>query len=605
MDAVSAAACAGSASGAVRRLALLSCLGAGLLSIAVATASPSPASADSSKEQSLLKLQQGRTALLRGQHRTAVALLTDAIFSGLLSADTRAFALGHRGLARSYLGELRPALHDFNAAIDLSPEDPTLYNNRGNLLLHIGLFTEAAKDFDQAISLAPDYGAALNNRGNTLILQGDYVDAIADFGKAIDLMPLNAAPFNGRGKAQLALGRPAGAMRDFSRAIGLSNRYARAYVNRAEALIAIHRYQEAIGDYGAAIGLGAGTAQLYRARAALYAALEMQGPALADLAAARKLDPASVIEAETSPLSKEAALAALAVPAASPALPDPGCTEPTASIDRPGLAKVADAIGDARPVQLLYQSASTQLDGHPDPAAIAYRTALNCAARSEADREPLAQLASAVEDDTHALAALAWRLERRRDGAYVASHPEHPELSLRLEMYGLGEPELLHWQELGDPLDGIGLLHYRAGVSSEGDGLEYVAVIDMDGARLLAIEPASWGKKRATWSWSETELIVVDPQGVPSRVLLDGQMSNKLEIDDRDHTVRWIKRPSGTYGQVAKGPRPRALASSRAKKSRRASQGDYDHFNYRRRVPQRFNAYNLRYPGAYASRRYR
>jgi tetratricopeptide (TPR) repeat protein len=569
----------------------------GLLLIAVGTVDPSPAFAGSDSRYAFLKLQQGRIALLRGQHRTAVQFLTEAIFSTDIPEDARAFALGHRGLARTYLGELRTAIHDFNTAIELAPEDPTFYNNRGNALLDIGLYSEAAKDFDQAITLSPSYGVAYNNRGNALILLLDHTEALADFSTAIDLMPLNAVPFNGRGKAALALGRPAGAIRDLSRAIELNSHYGQAFINRAEALIAIGRYQDAIGDYSAAISLGAGSAKIYRGRASLYAALKMQRSALADLTEARKLDPATAADAEAATLADEAIIAAIAVPTVSRPASDPACAEkPTVLLDSPDLQTVANAAPNAVDSTPLYRSASAQSVDRDDAAALAYRTALNCASQSEGDPEPLAQLASAEQHDAHALAAQVWRLERSEKDAFFATHPEHPDLRLRLEMYGSGEPALLHWQELGDPLTGIGLLHYRAGVSSGGDELEYVAVIDTGRARLLAIEPVSWGEERSTWTWNETELVVVDPQGVPSRVQLDGRMSTGPDIKREQGRIVRLKPLSRKHAGSVKTAKLRKIAAASAKLSRRANRYNYGGVSYGR-VPPRFNAHNLRYPG--------
>jgi hypothetical protein len=430
-----------------------------------------------------------------------------------------------------------------------------------------------------------------------LILLRDHAEALADFSTAIDLMPLNAVPFNGRGKAALALGRPAGAIRDFSRAIELNSQYGQAYINRAEALIAIHRYQDAIGDYSAAISLGAGSAKIYRARASLYAALEMQRSALADLAEARKLDPETAADAEAATLADEAIVAAIAVPAVSRAISGPGCAEkPTVLLDSPGLQTVANATPNAVDARPLYRSASAQPVDRDDAAALAYRTALNCASQSENNPEPLAQLASAEQHDAHALAAQVWRLERTEEGAYFATHPVHPDLHLRLEMYGSGEPALLHWQELGNPLTGLGLLHYRAGVSSGGDELEYVAVIDTGQARLLGIEPVSWGEERSTWTWNETELVVVDPQGVPSRVRLDGQMSSLPDIEREQGRVARIKPLSRKHPGSVKTRKSREASAGGAKPSRRANPYSYGGVSYGR-VPPRFNAHSLRYPG--------
>ena len=102
---------------------------------------------------------------------------------------------------------------------------------------------------------------------------------------------------------------------------------------------------------------------------------------------------------------------------------------------------------------------------------------------------------------------------------YVARHLEHSAIKLTLEMYGSGEPELLHWQRLNGSLRAIGLLHYYAGASPKGEPLEGVrALINVCSGKLIAIEPCRWGDQLASWAWSDTSVVVVDPQGVPSEV---------------------------------------------------------------------------------------
>ena len=111
-----------------------------------------------------------------------------------------------------------------------------------------------------------------------------------------------------------------------------------------------------------------------------------------------------------------------------------------------------------------------------------------------------------------------WSVVRTQDGDYVATNSQHPKLRLVLEMYGGGEPELLNWQILKGTLRGIGLLHYDAGASPEGERLEYIAVLDLWSGKLLAIEPGRWGERQAEWTWTAFAVVVVDPLGVPSRV---------------------------------------------------------------------------------------
>src|SRR5262245_47272306 len=112
-----------------RQLQLLAQSVAAASFILLSAAAPPPASAGDLPDQAYTKLGEGRTALLRQQFREADRLLSTAIAASGLTPDARAAAFGQRALARMREGALRTAMHDFNAAVQLTPEDATLYNN--------------------------------------------------------------------------------------------------------------------------------------------------------------------------------------------------------------------------------------------------------------------------------------------------------------------------------------------------------------------------------------------------------------------------------------------------------------------------------------------
>ncbi len=536
-----------------RRLAQPSWHIAGLLLIIATISACGPARASLDKRDASLQASQGRAALIRTQYLDAERLLTAALESAALPAMTRVFALSDRGVARWRLHNLRAAVDDFNAAVKLAPEEATLYNNRGNVLLELHLYAEAAKDFGQAVALTPQYGAAYNNLGNARFLLGDPTGALADFTKAIRLMPSSAVPFNGRGKAQLALRRPAGAFRDFSRAIVLSGRYGQAYANRAEALVALRRYKDAVSDYASALQFGADTAQVYLGRASAFTQLHKPDLALADFTHAVERDPSLAAAAaerrsiedqarqHTEAAATDLARALVSDPHAPTPLPCAGRQRPAQSEPRLGLPKLADALHSGVASALVYQAKDEPGDalGAAEPAGADDRLALPCDAQGEQGPAPLAQQASAGQDgDQPVVAELdGWSVERSPGGDYVATHPQYPALRLTLEMYGAGEPVLLNWQTLKGALRGIGLLHYYAGTSPEGERLEYIAMVDTKSGKLLAIEPGRWGQRQAEWNWNDLAVVVVDPQGVPSRVQL-----REEDNDARPPHLRHIKQ---------------------------------------------------------------
>jgi tetratricopeptide (TPR) repeat protein len=529
-----------------RRAWLADWLVGGLLLVIATISALAPARATPEERDASLQAHQGRTALLRGQDAEADRLLTQALAATALPATTKVFALSDRGVARWRLGALRAAIEDFNEALRLAPEEATLYNNRGNVLLELKLHAEAAKDFALAIALAPDYGAAYNNRGNARLLLGDPAGAVADFTKAIRLMPANAVPFNGRGKAQLALRRPAGALRDLSRAIALSSRYAQAYANRAEALMALRRYQEAIGDYGSAVQFGADNAETHLGRASAYARLDKPDLAVADLAIAMARDPSLAAAADprpflqdTTPPSAAAAGPALASAPASVLhapmrFPCDDREHPAERAPRLGLPQMAGIVPASLRSPLLYEAKNEPGDAMAEavPQDGEDRMAPPCGPST-------GRAVPAPDGDESAGPELdGWGTAHSAEGDYVATNSDYPGLRLTLEMYGSGEPELLSWQKLTGTFRRTGLLHYYAGTTAEGERLEYIAVVDIKAGHLLAIEPGRWGQRQAEWSWSDVAVVVVDPQGVPSEVKLHDEDSSA----DRPQHLRHIKR---------------------------------------------------------------
>jgi tetratricopeptide (TPR) repeat protein len=511
----------------------------GILLLIISSLIGSEASALSDQREASLKATHGREALLRGQYQEAERLLTEALQSGALAVPTQISALGNRGIARWRLSDLHAAVDDFNAALRLSPEEAMIYNNRGNVLLELRHYDEAAKDFSQAIALIPNYGQAFNNRGNARFLLGDHAGAVADYTKAVALMPANAVPFNGRGKAQLALKRPAGALRDFSRAIVLNARYGQAYANRADALMALRRYADAVDDYSSAIEFGMETAAVYLGRSAAYTSLNKPWKAFADLDKAREHDaalaPAAAEQTGSLPESAKASTAA-----------DSPCEGADQLGDASGsLAHIADDRHSGSPNSLLLRASNEVLIGNAEPEEPGDGSGAPCDTDDKQATDPPPPAAAKPSGNRPMSTELeGWTVAVTETGQFVATNADYPKVRLGLEMYGDGEPELLNWQVLKGTLRGIGLLHYYAGTSPEGGRLEYIAVIDLWAKKLIAIEPARWGGLQAQWIWSDSGVVVMDPQGVPSRVDVRDGAQTRVASNDRPAHLKRVKRVS-------------------------------------------------------------
>ncbi len=113
-----------------------------------------------------------------------------------------------------------------------------------------GEYDRAIADYDKAIELKPNNPVAYNNRGNAYSSKREYDRAIADYSKAIELDPkLAAASYNGRGGAYADQEDYNSALPDLNKAIELDPKYAFAYYNRGKTYEALARRDEAIADF--------------------------------------------------------------------------------------------------------------------------------------------------------------------------------------------------------------------------------------------------------------------------------------------------------------------------------------------------------------------
>ena len=117
----------------------------------------------------------------------------------------------HNNLGLSYFekGEFEEALTHYTKAINHDKKSAVHYNNRGLANYHINKLDDAKKDFDQAIELDPNDPTIIFNRGNVYLnwdtdgMGGgkQYEKAIADYDHAISIAPNNAKLWHAKGLA--------------------------------------------------------------------------------------------------------------------------------------------------------------------------------------------------------------------------------------------------------------------------------------------------------------------------------------------------------------------------------------------------------------------
>lgn len=164
-------------------------------------------------------------------------------------------AYNNRGIALYYLQRADEALKNYDHAITLNPGYAQAYYNRGIALNSMQRWDEALVSYDHAIALNPAYIEAHYNRGLVLNHLKRLDEALASYDQAIALNPDYAEAFNNRGVLLNDLKRWDEALANYDRAIVLKPDYAEAFNNKGAALNSLRRFDEALASFDHAITL--------------------------------------------------------------------------------------------------------------------------------------------------------------------------------------------------------------------------------------------------------------------------------------------------------------------------------------------------------------
>ena len=160
-----------------------------------------------------------------------------------------------RGSEYSDGGNHDAAIHEFDKAIKLSPNNANAYCERGKAYLEKNDDDNAIKDYDKAIELDPKCVCAYVQRGFAYDLKGDYDTAILNFDKAIELAPGLAGVYSSRGDAYGSKKDYSSAIRDYDKAIELGSKEAHIYYNRGVVYLKNSDYSMALRHYAKAAEL--------------------------------------------------------------------------------------------------------------------------------------------------------------------------------------------------------------------------------------------------------------------------------------------------------------------------------------------------------------
>ena len=154
------------------------------------------------------------------------------------------------------LNNIKEALKDVNAVINLKHKHPEAYYTRGLIKAKNENYTGAVSDFNKAIELKNDFTKAYYNRALAFAFLQEFNLAIKDFTKAIELKEDYVSAWFNRGCWKDVSGDREGAIKDLEKAHELDVKNADICVEFAIVYYEIGQKEKACNQLGVAKSLG-------------------------------------------------------------------------------------------------------------------------------------------------------------------------------------------------------------------------------------------------------------------------------------------------------------------------------------------------------------
>ena len=188
-------------------------------------------------------------------------------------------------------GDYSQAIHHFNAAIDIEPNNWRSHLERGDALYECNEFSRAIEDYSRAIELDRDDSSKRSKRGMAYGKQGDFDDALEDINRALDFDPNDAGNYLVRATLFLQVGDVPSAMQDIRKFFEMEPEVAGAYLTLASAHEQLGDSRSVIEALCKAIKIDERFAAAYSWRGRMYLGENKLDSALDDLNKAIELDP--------------------------------------------------------------------------------------------------------------------------------------------------------------------------------------------------------------------------------------------------------------------------------------------------------------------------
>jgi Flp pilus assembly protein TadD len=261
------------------------------------SAAPAPARADSILSERLTdqlkqyKLNLGRELVTEFEMQKKALGEKETVER----ADKLRELLKGRAAIYEMIEDVDRAETDFNTLVEVKPQNPIVYSDRGYFYMRQSRFSEAARDFMTGSRLAPAQAVFSYGAGRAFARMGEYGEAVVHYGEAIRLAPNDSIPRISRAEALLQLARYEEARSDYDLALTLGPQQQSdrlfAYFGRGYASILTGDFTGAVRDMNAALAVQPNMVRAVVWRGYARERLGERDGALADYEAALRVNP--------------------------------------------------------------------------------------------------------------------------------------------------------------------------------------------------------------------------------------------------------------------------------------------------------------------------
>ena len=199
------------------------------------------------------------------------------------------FLVGWGFTARARVDVWSDTITLFTDQIEKYPNVGLAYNNRGKFYAaNLGKMDLAFADLSKGIEVDPDYPNSYLNRGNIFGLRGDHDRALQDYNRALELDAKYHDAYLNRAITYSIKGQYERALEDFARAEQLGKKPS-IYINRAYCRLSAGDYQGSVADYTTYLSFDPQNGAAYYYRSQAYRALGNASMAQRDAEAAKSL----------------------------------------------------------------------------------------------------------------------------------------------------------------------------------------------------------------------------------------------------------------------------------------------------------------------------